>query len=372
VVSVLRPFDTLPPRKVSGQIFPAGRASVRDRRLIMTRISLLTTLFGIGSLLLAADSCAASPLPNGPTVLRDRVAGYEMTVLVDGVPVPTYTYDGDTYVLGQLGARYTLRVANHSGRRIEAVVSVDGRDVVDGKPADFRGKRGYLVPAWGSVDIDGWRISHAEAAAFRFSSVSDSYAARTGSAREVGVIGVAVFPERYVPPPIIYPPRRPLALPESSRMRDYDGRGSLGGGGYDAAPAAAPPAARAERSSSAADEPAPSRAELFRDKGAAAEEQAFNKRSRPGLGTEYGEAVTSPIYEVQFVRANSSRPAAMLGARYNDREGLLAMGIPVDGYDDTCASDSDVDLRLSADPFPATDRRFAAPPPGWRRACGWR
>src|SRR5580692_12334120 len=173
----------------------------------MTRRALFTTAFGIGSILLAADSCAASPLPNGSTVLRDRAAGYEMTVLVDGVPVPTYTHDGDSYLLGQLGARYTLRGANHSGRRVEAVVSVDGRDVIDGKPADFRGKRGYLVPAWGSVDIDGWRISHAEAAAFRFSSVADSYAARTGSAREVGVIGAAIFPERVVPRP------RPLELP---------------------------------------------------------------------------------------------------------------------------------------------------------------
>ena len=117
----------------------------------------LTTLFGIGSLLLAADSCAASPLPGGQP-LRDRAAGYEMTVLIDGAPAATYEYGGGTYVLGQLGARYTLRVANHSGRRVEAVVSVDGRDVIDGRPADFRGKRGYLIPAWGSVDIDGWRI----------------------------------------------------------------------------------------------------------------------------------------------------------------------------------------------------------------------
>jgi hypothetical protein len=336
----------------------------------MTRRALFTTTFGIGSILLAADSCAASPLPNGSTVLRDRAAGYEMTVLVDEVPVPTYTHDGDSYLLGQLGARYTLRVANHSGRRIEAVVSVDGRDVIDGKPADFRGKRGYLVPAWGSVDIDGWRISHAEAAAFRFSSVSDSYAARTGSAREVGVIGVAVFPERYVPPPIIYPPRRPLALPESSRRYEYedeDLQGSLGRG-HGAAPAAPP---NAHKSASASDNPLSEDSLDGRSaNGASAETQAPAKRSRPGLGTEYGEAVSSPIYEVAFVRANSNRPAALLGARYNDREGLIAMGIPVDGTDDPCASEAD--LRLSADPFPATDRRFAAPPPGWRPACGWR
>ena len=196
----------------------------------------LTTLFGIGSLLLAADSCAASPLPGGQP-LRDRAAGYEMTVLIDGVPAATYEYGGGTYVLGQLGARYTLRVANHSGRRVEAVVSVDGRDAIDGRPADFRGKRGYLIPAWGSVDIDGWRISHSEAAAFRFSSVPESYAARMGNAREVGVIGVAVFPERYVPPPPpVYYPRRPYELPYSSRSRDESSRG---GASYDKAARAA-------------------------------------------------------------------------------------------------------------------------------------
>jgi len=340
----------------------------------MTRRALFITMFGIGSLLLAADSCAASPLPNGSTALRDRAAGYEMTVLVDGVPVPTYMHDGSTYLLGRLGARYTLRVANHSERRIEAVVSVDGRDVIDGKPADFRGKRGYLVPAWGSVDIDGWRISQAEAAAFRFSSVSDSYAARTGSAREVGVIGVAVFPERYVPPPIVYPPRRPLALPESSRRYEYEedeAQGSLGRG-YNAAPAASADAQapRSAHKASAGDEPLSDDGGDRRAKSASADALAPAKRSRPGLGTEYGEAVSSPIYEVAFVRANSSRPAALLGARYNDREGLIAMGIPVDGTDDPCAAE--VDLRRTADPFPATDRRFAAPPPGWRPACGWR
>jgi hypothetical protein len=324
----------------------------------------LTTLFGIGSLLLAADSCAASPLPGGQS-LRDRAAGYEMTVLIDGAPAATYEYGGGTYVLGQLGARYTLRVANHSGRRVEAVVSVDGRDVIDGRPADFRGKRGYLIPAWGSVDIEGWRISQSEAAAFRFSSVPESYAARAGNAREVGVIGVAVFPERYVPPPPpVYYPRRPYELPYSSHSRHESSRSD---DSYDrAAPAPASPQASAE--------PKGASAGAVRRSGGgapmAAEAQAAPaKKSRPGLGTEYGEAVSSPIFEVEFVRANASRPAALLGAHYNDHAGLLAMGIPVDGPE-PCADDAD--LRNSADPFPASDGRYAAPPAGWRRSCGWR
>ena len=332
----------------------------------MTRRTMFTTLFGIGSLLLAADSCAASPLPGGQA-LRDRAAGYEMTVLIDGVPAATYEYGGGTYVLGQLGARYTLRVANHSGRRVEAVVSVDGRDAIDGRPADFRGKRGYLIPAWGSVDIDGWRISHSQAAAFRFSSVPDSYAARTGNAREVGVIGVAVFPERYVPPPPpVYYPRRPYELPESERSYDD----SLSGGGLRdksyGPPPASPHASAESKGKGGGDMGRRAEAAPAAD---AAAQAAPAKRSRPGLGTEYGEAVSSPIYEVEFVRANFSRPAALLGAHYNDHDGLLAMGIPVDSPP-TC--EDDADLRNTADPFPATDGRYAAPPPGWRRSCSWR
>ncbi len=298
----------------------------------MTRRTMFTTLFGIGSLLLAADSCAASPLPGGQP-LRDRSAGYEMTVLIDGVPAPSYDYAGGTYVLGQLGARYTLRISNHTGLRVEAVASVDGRDAIDGRPADFRGKRGYLIPAWGSVDIDGWRISRSQAAAFRFSSVPDSYAARTGNAREVGVIGVAVFPERYVPPPPVYYPyqRRPYDLDDAERGFDAPSGGL--------------------RDKSAAPQPAP---------------HAEGKGSGD-LGRSAGAPPASAAAEAQA--ANAARPAAFLGAHYNDHDGLLAMGIPIDAPD-TCADDSD--LRNTAEPFPASGGRYAAPPPGWRRACSWR
>src|SRR5262245_33561364 len=72
--------------------------------------------------------------------LRDSVGGQELQVLVDGQPAPRFAHDGETYILGQMGARYTLRIWNRSPRRVEAVVSVDGRDVVDGQPGDFRRK----------------------------------------------------------------------------------------------------------------------------------------------------------------------------------------------------------------------------------------
>ena len=346
----------------------------------------MTSLLGIGALLLVADSCAASPFP-GSRPLRDRSAGYELTVLVDGAPARTYMHGGETYVLGQLGSHYTLRITNHTGRRIEAVVSVDGRDAIDGKPADWRSKRGYLVPGWGSVDIEGWRISHSQAAAFRFSSVTDSYASRTGSARDVGVIGVAVFPERYLPPRVYrVPPPRPYPYPYPRPYPyDYDDyRGYDEGGAPSARSEKAPSGAGADAAPPSASAPPPPSATPPRDAAAEGESGAYSKsgrsgaqpfaqRDRPGLGTEYGEAVNSRIYEVQFVRANSSTPSTVLGVRYNDREGLLALGIPVDSYyDQTCWYYDEGDVRRTADPFPVSDRRFAAPPPGWQRPCDWR
>jgi hypothetical protein len=54
----------------------------------------------------------------------------------------------------------------------------------------------------------------------------------------------------------------------------------------------------------------------------------------------------------------------VLGVRYNDRRGLLAMGVNVDGV---YPWPSDTELRRSADPFPYSPRRYAAPPAGWQR-----
>jgi len=112
-----------------------------------------------------------------------------------GRALPAFFAAGRTYAIGEAGERYSIVVTNRTEVDVEAVASVDGLDVLDGKNADF-GKRGYLVPAWGSVEIDGFRQSNDNVAAFRFGSVRDSYAARTGSDRNVGVIGVALFPPR--------------------------------------------------------------------------------------------------------------------------------------------------------------------------------
>jgi len=278
----------------------------------------------------ALAALALLALPSQP--LATRAGPYELQLLVQGTPARTFLHDGEAFVLGHLGERYTLRVLNRSGRRVEAVVSVDGRDVIDGNPADWRTKRGYLVPAFGSVDIDGWRLSQEQAAAFRFSSVRDSYAARTGNGREVGVIGVAVFPERWSPRPLPIEPEQG-ARPESGLRQELDREGSAG----------TAPRPEAEDNARAAT-PSP---------------LARKSVERRGLGTEFGEPVWSQVHDVPFERA-SERPRVLIGVRYDDRAGLVALGIDVD------TSIGEADLRRTAEPFPVVERDYATPPPGWR------
>jgi hypothetical protein len=218
--------------------------------------------------------------------------------------LPTFAHEGRRFVLGSIGDRYRIRVTNPTAQRVEAVVSVDGLDAIDGRTASVA-KRGYIVPAFGTITIDGWRTSLDTVAAFRFSSVHDSFASRTGRDRNVGVVGVAFFRESQ---PVQWRPPRVA-------------RG-----------AAPSPAAGAGGTTSQA----PSAA--------------------PGLGTQFGESHDSRVEETSFVRADTL-PANVSELRYDDRAGLLARGIelpPVRGWT------ADIERRDTATPFPET--RFAQPP----------
>ncbi len=219
----------------------------------------------------------------------------------DGRPLQTFMHHGQTFVLGRFGERYGIRIVNPLNVRVEAVVTVDGRDVISGKRGDFVDNRGYVIGPGDSVLIDGFRTSMDEVAAFRFVDPSDSYSARRGTPENVGVIGVALFAER---------------TPELVARND------------------------APRSKAA--KPAPS---------------APSKRSEgrsQNLGTEFGEARTSRVREVSFQRQSPRNPTRVIGLRYDDATGLEARGIRV--FDDFRRTDF-------AEPEPFPNSRFAPPPP---------
>ena len=123
-------------------------------------------------------------------------SGLRVSVLdEDGAPLSAYASAGRVFVIGEAGRRYRLMVQNQTSHRLEAVISVDGLDVIDGSAARLD-KRGYLVEAGSTITIDGFRKSDTEVAAFRFSSVRGSYAAQTAGDADVGVIGWAFYDER--------------------------------------------------------------------------------------------------------------------------------------------------------------------------------
>jgi len=183
----------------------------------------------------------------------------------EGRRLPVHWHQGRAYIAGKPGNEYRLTLRNRSGEPLLAVVSVDGVNVITGEGADPR-QSGYVLAPGRSVDILGWRKSLSQTAAFYFTDLADSYAARTGRPDNVGVIGVALFREKQSRPP--------AAL----------GRAEEG----------APPAARADAESR--------------------------------LGTGHGRGEHSQAYYAEFERA-SSIPAETVTLYYDSRRNLLARGV---------------------------------------------
>jgi hypothetical protein len=204
-------------------------------------------------------------------------------------------------------------VRNGSNGRILAVMSVDGVNVITGDTA-APAQSGYVLSPDESEDIAGWRKSMSHTAAFYFTALPDSYAARTGRPDNVGVIGVAVFRER----------QRVVPL------------GELKPGDASRAQAQSPaPAARAE-AGMASNDAAESAARVLKDR----------------LGTGHGRSESSNASYTQFERA-STTPAETITIYYDSYQNLLAQGVPV--------ATAPI-ARFRPDPFP--DRGRFVPDPG--------
>jgi hypothetical protein len=276
-------------------------------------LAALLVLAAVGSASLSASADTPTPPHVVPVPVVERqppaFAVPRAELVGDGAStLPTFFQNGRRFVLGAVGERYRIRIVNPTAVRVEAVVAVDGLDAIDGRPASTA-KRGYVIPAFGDVIIDGWRTSMDTVAAFRFSSVRDSYAAKQERPANVGVVGIAFYRER---PPVVWK-RPPVAWRGAAPAPS--------GAGGASADAAAPPA------------------------------------SRPGLGTQFGETHDSHVDETSFVRADAT-PLTVSELRYDDRQGLVARGIPVPPpWDERRA---EIELRDGARAFP--DTRFAPPP----------
>jgi hypothetical protein len=252
---------------------------------------------------LVAAALAAPALAHGspPAPLLAAVDVYDRTT---GSALTVYEKDGRRYVVGAPGNEYAVRIRNCTGRRILAVTSVDGVNVITGETAS-PDQSGYVIEPWGSVEIAGWRKSMSHTAAFYFTNLGDSYAARTGRPFDVGVIGVAVFAER------VEPRRQKIA--EAAR-EESAGRLAAAPEAPSAAPRASPPPAADAQSAArgSAEAVAPS--------------ESFTGIPLAKLGTGHGRTESSWARQVAFVRA-TAEPAQMLAVQYDRYESLAAQGI---------------------------------------------
>jgi hypothetical protein len=237
-------------------------------------------------LLLASALAAASLSAQAVGQLADITIHDRST----GQVLPVHWYDGRAYVVGRPGNEYQVEVRNRRGDDLLAVVSVDGVNVISGETAN-KTQSGYVVSAWQGMDIRGWRKSMGDIAAFYFTSLGDSYAARTGRPDNVGVIGVALFRRKpELPPPVS------VAPPVQEPYRDGKRKDKL------------------EDSNAA-----PSREE------SRAQSPAAKALSSP-LGTGHGRREESRAQWVAFDRA-SDTPSETVTIYYDSYRNLVARGV---------------------------------------------
>lgn len=293
----------------------------------------------LASVMSLAASSAVLSLAGCATPAEAAYPGLATVEVFDrdsGQVVPTWHHGGQSYVAGRPGARYALRLRNNSGQRVLVVLSVDGINVVSGETADWR-QVGYVLDPYRSYDINGWRKSNTEVAGFEFAAIERSYAAQTGRPGNVGVIGMAVFRERYVPPP---PPVAPVSPPISMR-------GAAKAESANGAAAAEPPPAPAARAA------APSMRDSDRS------DQASEYRRAPEdagtrLGTAHGQREWSVSQRTSFERASYS-PEQVVQLNYDSYERLAAAGIVPTQYTPYAS--------VRPRPFPSNQPGFVPDPP---------
>lgn len=217
--------------------------------------------------------------------------------------LPSYWFQGQNYVEGRQNQEFRVRLRNKSAERVLAVVSVDGVNAISGETAGLN-QAGYVLAPYQTLDVDGWRKSNAQTAAFYFTHISDSYAARSGRPDNVGVIGAAVFREM----------RYQYEYPQYQEYDEYSRGDSDARDKSTGAPAASGRA--------------PAAGEVARS-----ESKSYGQADSAGapMGTGHGRQEYRPSVNVAFEREASV--FEVLNIRYDSRANLIAQGvIPQRGY----------------------------------------
>lgn len=266
-----------------------------------------------------------------------------IAILVNGKACKQYTHEGRIFIEAKAGSEYEIQLSNYYGRRMLFVTSVDGLDVLTGKPAAADGG-GYIVEAYNNVKIKGFRVSNDDVGAFKFTSKENSYAANTagGNPNNTGVIGVLAYYEKEN-----YPTYIAANASMFIRSSSYNGGGIYTAGvsdnylSYNAA---------AQNYSKELVTDAP---RSINNVSSHAVRLCSTDPTPPlefDMGTAWGSKKTSKIVETEF---KTGQLAWSSNVYYASREQLVKMGVRLDNVNNVAFPE----------PFPV--RKFATPPAGW-------
>ncbi|MEX2052843.1 MAG: hypothetical protein WD898_01290 [Candidatus Paceibacterota bacterium] len=257
-------------------------------------------------------------------------SNYEFEVIVNGHSAKEYYHNGSYYIEGKEGSSFSLRMRNNSSSRALFVPTVDGLSIMNGKEGSFK-SGGYIINAYDSLTMHGWRTSDKNVAEFFFSTPKESYARKMNKGMNLGIIGCAVFKEKekvkviekiivekeyipyypypknpYYPNPWIFPKETWWnnsgtnyfsTATSSNEQTTYTSLGNNGGSGGGAGTS---------------------------NKGSG-NLSAYVSASAAGLGTGFGQDRYSPVTTVDF--DSESSPSAVFSLYYNTRGNLEKLGV---------------------------------------------
>ncbi|MBP7081847.1 MAG: hypothetical protein KBA96_12100 [Rhodocyclaceae bacterium] len=306
------------------------------RTLTLTRTRTLTSrvasrIIGAASLL-ALLGCAQTTLATSlvDVAIVNRNTGERLT---------PYRHDGKLYVAGTPGDAYFVELKSNRGNRVLTVLSVDGINVLTGQSAATL-QSGYVIAGGQSYGVTGWRKSMDDVAQFVFTALPDSYAARTGRPGNVGVIGVAVYREKYAPAPVAMAPYSPpLDSWRANRQAKAAAEFARDEAAYPNAPAPSAVPAPVMEAKEKFESSSGSLANLARsDAKDSAAPALADRRTRSSelrieadvqlkkLGTGHGQREHSPTRYTEFAR-NSDTPDEVITIYYDSRANLIARGV---------------------------------------------
>ena len=252
-------------------------------------------LGGLLVLPLGAEAHSTAPVAADPLV--------DVDVQVDGRVVPLYSApdgSGRLYLEAREGSRYGISLRNRSTERVGVALSVDGLDAISGERTSGPGSgppRMYILDAWNSTTVQGWRTSLSEVRQFTFVDEKASYAARSGAFNgRVGWIEVSVYRQRPR-----YVTREELAPKSAGEPRERRRENGADDGATADAPA---PAAEAPR----------------RDL------RSAGRGGQPSFpGTGWGPRATDQAVLVDF--DPESQPCQTVTLRYEYADALRSLGV---------------------------------------------